>query len=115
VLLGEEVAVVMDKKGRHPSSEERDELMREVESLRKRIHRLRLEHDILNKANELLKKEEGTDLQDLANREKTPLIDALGTTHEVDEYINWCNQKRIKLSLGGLSPAEYRQSLCAAA
>lgn len=29
----------------------------------------------------------------------------------VDEYIRWYNQKRIKLSLGGLSPSEYRQSL----
>jgi transposase InsO family protein len=33
----------------------------------------------------------------------------------VDEYINWYNQKRIKLSLGGLSPTEYRQSLWVAA
>jgi putative transposase len=33
----------------------------------------------------------------------------------VDEYIRWYNQKRIKLSLGGLSPAEYRQSLWVAA
>jgi transposase InsO family protein len=84
-LLGEEVAVVMDKKGRRPSAEERDELMREVESLRKRIHRLQLEHDILKKANELLKKEEGIDLQDLTNREKTLLIDALRTTYELRE------------------------------
>ena len=33
----------------------------------------------------------------------------------VDRYIRWYNQKRIKLSLGGLSPAEYRQSLWVAA
>ena len=33
----------------------------------------------------------------------------------VDEYIRWYNQKRIKLSLGGLSPVEYRQSLRVAA
>jgi len=33
----------------------------------------------------------------------------------VDEYITWHNQKRIKLSIGGLSPAEYRQSLKVAA
>ncbi len=32
----------------------------------------------------------------------------------VDQYITWYNQERIKLSLGGLSPAEYRQSLVAA-
>jgi putative transposase len=28
----------------------------------------------------------------------------------VDEYIRWYNEKRIKLSLGGLSPVEYRAS-----
>ena len=37
-----------------------------------------------------------------------------GFMDEVDEYIAWYNQKRIKLSLGGLSPAEYRLSLKAA-
>ena len=30
---------------------------------------------------------------------------------EIDDYINWYNCKRIKLSLGGLSPIEYRQPL----
>ena len=30
---------------------------------------------------------------------------------ELDDYINWYNRKRIKLSLGGLSPIEYRQHL----
>jgi hypothetical protein len=33
----------------------------------------------------------------------------------VDEYISWYNLKRIKLTLGGLSPAEYRESIPAAA
>ena len=33
----------------------------------------------------------------------------------VDQYIGWYNQKRIKLSLGGRSPDEYRRSLEAAA
>lgn len=30
---------------------------------------------------------------------------------EVNEYIIWYAEKRIKLSLGGLSPLQYRQSL----
>lgn len=30
---------------------------------------------------------------------------------QVDSYIRWYNQHRIKLSLGGLSPLEYRQFL----
>ena len=30
---------------------------------------------------------------------------------EVDAYICWYNEKRIKISLGSLSPVEYRKSL----
>lgn len=30
---------------------------------------------------------------------------------EVDAYIRWYNEKCIKLSLGSLSPIEYRRSL----
>ncbi|HEY4072505.1 MAG TPA: IS3 family transposase, partial [Herbaspirillum sp.] len=29
----------------------------------------------------------------------------------VDSYIRWYNEKRIKISLGSLSPREYRESL----
>ena len=29
----------------------------------------------------------------------------------VDSYIRWYNEKRIKISLGALSPIEYRESL----
>jgi transposase InsO family protein len=29
----------------------------------------------------------------------------------VDSYIRWYNEKRIKISLGALSPVEYRESL----
>ena len=32
-------------------------------------------------------------------------------SREIDRYINWYNHKRIKLSLGGLSPIEYRHHL----
>jgi transposase InsO family protein len=31
--------------------------------------------------------------------------------HAVDSYIRWYNEKRIKISLGSLSPLEYRRSL----
>ena len=30
---------------------------------------------------------------------------------ELDSYIRWYNEKRIKISLGSLSPLEYRASL----
>ena len=30
---------------------------------------------------------------------------------KLDEYIRWYGEKRIKLSLGGMSPIDYRKSL----
>jgi transposase InsO family protein len=30
---------------------------------------------------------------------------------EVDRYIHWYNEKRIKMSLGAMSPLQYRRSL----
>ena len=29
---------------------------------------------------------------------------------ELDQYMHWYNEERIKMSLGGMSPAEYRRS-----
>lgn len=34
-----------------------------------------------------------------------------GFMQELDAYIRWYNEHRIKLSLGALSPAEYRQHM----
>ena len=93
-LLGKEMPPVMDPKGSHPPAEDRDELQREVESLRKSIHRLQLEHDILKKANELLKKEEGINPQELTNREKTLLIDALKSTYRLPEMLDQLEMAR---------------------
>jgi hypothetical protein len=68
-------------------SQERDELEREVESLRRAVRQLRLKQDLLSKANELLKKGLGVDLQLLTNREKTLLIDALREQHGLPELL----------------------------
>ncbi len=86
-LLGEGVAAAMHGKRGDPPSDDRDELKREVESLRKQIYRLQLEHDILMRANELLKKDEGIDRLVLTNREKTLLIDALRKTYGLFELL----------------------------
>lgn len=32
-------------------------------------------------------------------------------TNKLDEYIRWYNEKRVKISLGGMSPAQYRRKL----
>jgi len=55
---------------------ERAEPEQQIESLRPDIRKLELERDILEKANELVKKD-GHRPQLLSNREKTTLVDAL--------------------------------------
>ena len=49
----------------------------QLEALKGELRRLQLEHDLLKKANEILKKDLGVNLQLLTNREKTMLVDAL--------------------------------------
>ncbi len=65
----------------------RDELERQVEELRRDIRNLQLEHDLLKKANELLKKDLGVDLPLLSNREKTTLVDALREEYGLTELL----------------------------
>ena len=60
-----------------PPSPERTELEQQPEALKREVRRLRLEQDLLKKANELLKKDLGIDRLLLTNRERTQLVDAL--------------------------------------
>lgn len=74
----------MRKRPKHESTpEDREDLERQLEELQKRVHKLQLERDILVKANELLRKDQGINPRDLTNREKALLIDALRTTYRV--------------------------------
>ena len=86
-LLGREVPASMKRQNNSPSVPDAAELQRQVESLQQSIHRLQLEHDILKKANELLKKGLGVDLQLLTNREKTLLVDALKELYAMPELL----------------------------
>jgi len=60
----------MKRTSQSPPSQERDDLEHQVESLRREVRQLRLEQDLLNKANELLKNGLGVDLQLLSNRRR---------------------------------------------
>ena len=80
-LLGSEAPASMKPNNDSPPDPERAELERQVESLRRDVRQLQLEHDILKKANELLKKGLGVDLPLLTNREKAVLVDALRKTY----------------------------------
>ena len=86
-LLGHEAPVPMKRQQDAPATSDRAELEQQVEALRRDIRRLQLEKDLLKKANELLKKELGIDRQELTNREKTQLVDALRATYTLDELL----------------------------
>lgn len=86
-LLGPETSASMKRRRETPPSPQREELERRLESLRLDVHRLQLEHDLLRKANELIKKDTGIDQQVLTNREKTTLIDALRQKYALSELL----------------------------
>lgn len=84
-LLDDETLSAMKRHKDPLPGDEQTALEQEVESLQRRIHRLQLEHDILTKANDLIKKDPGIDPQLLTNREKTLLIDALREAYTLSE------------------------------
>jgi putative transposase len=88
-LAGPEVPASMKRHKDLPPERqpERAHLERQVESLRRDIRRLQLEHDLLTKANELIKRGLGVDVQLLTNRETTLLVDALKQTHALSDLL----------------------------
>lgn len=85
--LGREAPTSMTRSDDLSPTASPEDLAHEVETLRRDIQRLQLEHDLLNKANELLKKDLGIDLRRLSNREKTRLVDALRTVHALPSLL----------------------------
>jgi putative transposase len=73
--------------GSVPDQTQLAELQQQVDVLQRNIRRLQLEHDLLKKANELLKKGLGVAPQLLSNREKTLLVDALKHTYALPELL----------------------------
>ncbi len=87
-LLGREAPASMKRHNDSapaPRPKELTELQQQVDLLQRDIRRLQLEHDLLKKANELLKKGLGVAPQLLSNREKTLLVDALKHTYALSE------------------------------
>ena len=56
---------------------EKDNLSSQVTELQKEVHRLKIERDIYEKAAEIIKKDQGINIQTLTNREKAIIISAL--------------------------------------
>ncbi|MEN0100916.1 MAG: IS3 family transposase, partial [Brucella pseudogrignonensis] len=86
-LLGPEAPAIMKRKNNSPPVPEREELERQLATLQHDIQKLQLEHDLLKKANEILKKDLGVDLQLLSNREKTLLVDALKDLYQLSDLL----------------------------
>lgn len=69
--------VAKNEKGIDSLRAEKESLEQKVKDLARNVYRLQLERDILEKAGEILKKDQGISLETLTNREKAVMIDAL--------------------------------------
>jgi len=86
-LLGPEAPASMKRNNNSPPAPDLAELERQLESLQRDIRHLQLERDLLKKANEIIKKDLGVDLQLLTNREKTLLVDALRELYALPDLL----------------------------
>lgn len=86
-LLGEEGIRSMKRKGKPTLPDDKDALEAEVKLHKKEIYQLQIERDLLEKAAEFLKKGQGINLRELANREKAQLIDALRKIYPLNELL----------------------------
>ncbi|MDF2672541.1 MAG: transposase [Clostridiales bacterium] len=99
-LLKEERVYSMSKKKSDKSKDTRsieaevselravkDDLSSQVTELQKEVHRLKIERDIYEKAAEIIKKDQGINLQTLTNREKAIIINALRESYQLKELL----------------------------
>ena len=86
-LLGEECTEKMKHENRPPLPDDSDTLLAEVESLKKQIYHLQMKRAILEKAVEIIKRAHGINPRELANAEKTRLIDALREVFPLKELL----------------------------
>ena len=70
---------------------DKESLEIEVRHLREKIHRLELEKDILEKTVDIIKKDPGTNPENLTNKEKTIVIGALRDKYKLKELLTFLN------------------------
>jgi len=104
-LIGNEDYLAMRKNKELSTEKDRDSLLDEVTRLKQQILRQQMELDILNKAEELIKKDRGISAQSLTNREKTRVVDALRHVHPTAWLLG-------ALQLARSSYFYHRASLC---
>ena len=67
--------------------QEIEQLHNEADELQRQVYRLQLEKDVLEKAAEVIKKDEGVSLEKLTNHEKAIVIDALRGKYKLHELL----------------------------
>jgi hypothetical protein len=87
-LLSQNYSDAIKQKGKAHQTEDITELQEKIDGLQRYMYELQLEHDILKKANELLKKDNGISHKFLTNPEKTILIDALLSRYRLKELLS---------------------------
>lgn len=86
-ILGDEAYRSMRKRNATAPEDERAVLLERIARLEQQVHRLQLERDILEQANDLIKKDRGINHLTLTNREKTQAVDALRNAHPLSELL----------------------------
>ncbi len=71
-LISDEAYQSMRKRKSAPQDKNQDALLGEIQRLRKQVHQLQLERDILTKANELIKKRSGRQLSETEKQGENP-------------------------------------------
>ena len=69
--------------------QEIEQLRDEADELQRQVYHLQLEKDVLEKAAEVIKKDEGVSLKKLSNREKAIVIGALRDKYKLHELLNY--------------------------
>ena len=90
-LLGDKDVSPMRKKKSTNTSELQEEikvLNNQAEELRRQVYQLQLEKDVLEKAAEVIKKDQGVTLKELTNREKAIVIDTLRDKYRLKELLS---------------------------
>lgn len=85
--LGKGALTKVNKRENLPDTKE--DLENKIQLLKKQIHQLQLEKDILEKTAELIKKEPGINPKQLSNSEKAELVGALRDKYRLTELLSY--------------------------
>ncbi len=97
-LLGDKEVVPLPKIAKSTEEELKSEIKElnvKAEELRRQVYQLQLEKDVLEKAAEIIKKDQGISLKTLTNREKTQVIDTLRNKYSLKELLSVFNMSKI--------------------